>query len=264
MKKFITSVLAVMAVLSATISCQSIFARRVKVDGNGNLQTRTVTVGNFHEIDASRAVKVIITDGQPGRIEMAAEENLMKYVVVRVQEGELKVSLQDNVSVSMNEPIVVRVPDNGNIRTIEASSAAKVLSEKQLTVNKLEVEASSAAMIRLDVKADACDFDASSAAQIAARIETRRVEAESSSGSTIILQGTAHTASFEASSGAKIEATELTTQLAETEASSGAHIKVYCDGQLDSRTSSGGRVTYSGACSTDSVNTLGSTHRANH
>lgn len=258
MKNRIAILLAIVAVSS---SCQSLFARRIKVEGNGNPITRTVAVGNFHEIEASRAVKVIITDGQPGQVTVTAEENLMEYVSVRVHEGELEVTIKPAVSIVTREDIVVRVPDNGNIRSLEASSAAKILSEKPLEAGELEVDASAAAMVRLDVKANSCDLDASSAAHIAVRVEAQRVEADASSGSKIILQGTAHSASYEASSGAEIEASELTVQVADTEASSGANIRVRCEQRLDSRTSSGGTVSYSGVCRVDSSNTLGSTRR---
>lgn len=92
----------------------------------------------------------------------------------------------------------MRVPYNGNIRKLEASSAAKIVAKTLFTGRMLEIEASSAARIRVDAQVETCEIDASSSAKVVAQIDADRLEADASSASSILLQGAVQKAVFEA------------------------------------------------------------------
>ena len=115
--------------------------------------------------------------------------------------------------------ILVRVPYNGNIRKLEASSAAKIEAKTLFTGRMLEIEASSAARIRVDAQVETCEIDASSSAKVVAQIDADRREADASSASSILLQGAVQKAVFEASSAALIDARKLVAHFCEAEAS---------------------------------------------
>ena len=138
------ALLAMMAVLFGTTACGGSIFGQTRIKGSGNLITRTVAVGNFHTIDASRGVKVLLTD-EPGDIEICADDNLIEYVRVGIDGGELKITVAPRIHAVPSEQILVRVPYNGNIRKLEASSAAKIVAKTLFTGRMLEIEASSAA-----------------------------------------------------------------------------------------------------------------------
>lgn len=235
------ALLAMMAVLFGTTACGGSIFGQTRIKGSGNLITRTVAVGNFHTIDASRGVKVLLTD-EPGDIEICADDNLIEYVRVGIDGGELKITVAPRIHAVPSEQILVRVPYNGNIRKLEASSAAKIVAKTLFTGRMLEIEASSAARIRVDAQVETCEIDASSA-------------------SSILLQGAVQKAVFEASSAASIDARKLVAHFCEAEASSAADIRVYCEQALQSRTSSAGSVSYAGPCSVNSADTSGGSTR---
>ena len=170
------ALLAMMAVLFGTTACGDSIFGQTRIKGSGNLITRTVAVGNFHTVDASRGVKVVISD-EPGEVEICADDNLIEYVRVGVDDGELKVTVAPRIHAVPSEQILVRVPHNGNIRKLEASSAAKIVSKVQLTGRMLDIEASSAAKIRVDAQVETCEIDASSSAKVVAQIDADRLEA---------------------------------------------------------------------------------------
>ena len=151
MKKLMMALLAMMAVLFGTTACGGSIFGQTRIKGSGNLITRTVAVGNFHTIDASRGVKVLLTD-EPGDIEICADDNLIEYVRVGIDGGELKITVAPRIHAVPSEQILVRVPYNGNIRKLEASSAAKIVAKTLFTGRMLEIEASSAARIRVDAQ----------------------------------------------------------------------------------------------------------------
>ena len=125
----------------------------------------------------------------------------------------------------------------------------------------LEIEASSAARIRVDAQVETCEIDASSSAKVVAQIDADRLEADASSASSILLQGAVQKAVFEASSAASIDARKLVAHFCEAEASSAADIRVYCEQALQSRTSSAGSFSYAGPCSVNSADTSGGSTR---
>ena len=250
------ALLAMMAVLFGTTACGDSIFGQTRIKGSGNLITRTVAVGNFHTVDASRGVKVVISD-EPGEVEICADDNLIEYVRVGVDDGELKVTVAPRIHAVPSEQILVRVPHNGNIRKLEASSAAKIVSKVQLTGRMLDIEASSAAKIRVDAQVEACEIDASSSAKVVVQIDADRLEADAS----IVLQGAVQKAAFEASSAASIDARKLIVHFCEAKASSAADIRVYCEQALQSRTSSAGSVSYAGPCCVSSANTSGGSTR---
>ena len=135
------ALLAMMAVLFGTTACGGSIFGQTRIKGSGNLITRTVAVGNFHTIDASRGVKVLLTD-EPGDIEICADDNLIEYVRVGIDGGELKITVAPRIHAVPSEQILVRVPYNGNIRKLEASSAAKIVAKTLFTGRMLEIEAS--------------------------------------------------------------------------------------------------------------------------
>ena len=237
MKKLMMALLAMMAVLFGTTACGGSIFGQTRIKGSGNLITRTVAVGNFHTIDASRGVKVLLTD-EPGDIEICADDNLIEYVRVGIDGGELKITVAPRIHAVPSEQILVRVPYNGNIRKLEASSAAKIVAKTLFTGRMLEIEASSAARIRVDAQVETCEID-----------------------SSILLQGAVQKAVFEASSAASIDARKLVAHFCEAEASSAADIRVYCEQALQSRTSSAGSVSYAGPCSVNSADTSGGSTR---
>ena len=117
MKKLMMALLAMMAVLFGTTACGGSIFGQTRIKGSGNLITRTVAVGNFHTIDASRGVKVLLTD-EPGDIEICADDNLIEYVRVGIDGGELKITVAPRIHAVPSEQILVRVPYNGNIRKL--------------------------------------------------------------------------------------------------------------------------------------------------
>ncbi len=254
------ALLAMMAVLFGTTACGGSIFGQTRIKGSGNLITRTVAVGNFHTIDASRGVKVLLTD-EPGDIEICADDNLIEYVRVGIDGGELKITVAPRIHAVPSEQILVRVPYNGNIRKLEASSAAKIVAKTLFTGRMLEIEASSAARIRVDAQVETCEIDASSSAK------SRGADRCGPSGSGCFecivdsVAGAVQKAVFEASSAASIDARKLVAHFCEAEASSAADIRVYCEQALQSRTSSAGSVSYAGPCSVNSADTSGGSTR---
>ena len=155
MKKILLIAVLLGAMLSVTVYFVCIAAPSVffgkGLKGSGNIVTRTIEAPAFDRIDAARAVKVVITDKTSGKITIAADDNVMDYVVVEANGGRLTATIDKSINNLSNADVTVTVPANGSIRALDASSAAKISSAAKAVVNcteRLHADASSGSSIR--------------------------------------------------------------------------------------------------------------------
>lgn len=129
MKKILLIAVLLGAMLSVTVYFVCIAAPSVffgkGLKGSGNIVTRTIEAPAFDRIDAARAVKVVITDKTSGKIIIAADDNVMDYVVVEANGGRLTATIDKSINNLSNADVTVTVPANGSIRALDASSAAE-------------------------------------------------------------------------------------------------------------------------------------------
>lgn len=214
------------------------------ITGSGNITTKTIEAPAFEGIDAARAVKVVISDKTTDKIRIEADDNVMDYVIAKVKDGVLTVSIDKTLNSVSNTNVTVTVPANGHIRSLEASSASTIRSEVTLSGDKFSIDASSAAKIEATVEVTSCDISASSAAKIK-------------------LSGSAQKCNIDMSSASKLSAEELIVADCVVETSSAAKASITCTKNLSADASSGSSINYSGNCQTQIDKSSGGSVRKN-
>ena len=271
MKKILLIAVLIAACLSVTayVACVATPLLGKSVKGSGHIVTKTIDAPDFNGIEASRAVKVVVSDDMSDKIRIEADDNLIDLTVVEVSRGKLVVTLDKKVNSISNADITVTVPANGHIRSLHASSASKIRSEVTLKADKFSIDASSAAGIKAAVEATSCDIgasssakievtaqttscklEASSAAKIAACVTATECSAGASSAAKITLAGSADTFRADLSSAAKLDAGKFTAVNATIDTSSAAGATIDCSGKLTASASSGSKIRYTGDCQT--------------
>lgn len=211
--------------------------------GSGRLVTRTIPVIAFNEVNVSRSVRVILTEGASGQLTVEADDNLIDHVVAKVAKGKLTIGIDPKIKSVSNVHVTITVPTDGRIESLEASSAAEIYTQNiVLTGPEVEIEASSAATINVSIAADQCKADASSAA-------------------TIQLKGSARTCEADINSAATLNAQKFEAVIWDIEASSGSNARIHCTGTLKAHASSGASIAYTGDCTTDTYASSGGSIR---
>ncbi len=267
MKKILTFLVALCATLSAASCGFNKIPMQVRIlQGNGVITTREVAAADYHRIEASSGVDVIIDRGETVRI--TTDENIQEYVITDFRNGTLHISIdskQVNTDRGVNfTQLVVRVPLRSPIEGLEVSSAATIYSELPLRGDRLAIDASSAggvsvavenscgvsassaAEVKLRMTGERCSIDASSAAEVDAELYVNDCAAEATSSAEIRLEGTAENLTASASSAGEVLAEDLVAKHGRAEASSGAEVEVKCLLSLDASASSGAEITYYG------------------
>ena len=137
MKKLLLIAVLIAACLSATayVACVAAPLLGKNIKGSGKIVTKTVPAPDFDGIEASRAVKVVISD-KVSDIRIEADDNLIDLVVVRAVKGKLEATLDQKVNNIQNGNVTITVPANGKIRSLDASSASKIIGETTLKAGK--------------------------------------------------------------------------------------------------------------------------------
>ena len=205
-------------IIISLFSCQE-FVNQKKGNGQVTISKREVTE-NFTKIETSEAIAVEIEQAENNSIEVETDSNLQNHVKTTISNGVLKISLDKNMIVC-NE-LIVRVKIK-ELKEIETSSASSIKSNTVFKGKNLNIIASSASTIDMEVEYENITVEASSTGDITLRGKALKLEANASSASTI-------------------DASELMSNEVFAKTSSASDIKVYAIVKLDAKAESAGTI----------------------
>ncbi|MDP5098100.1 MAG: DUF2807 domain-containing protein [Flavobacterium sp.] len=193
------------------------------IDGSGNVITekRNIT-DSFTKIDASTGVEVILEQGTTTEVEVEIDDNLMEYVITKVENGTLIAKIDGNINTT--EAIIIRIKTT-KIDGLEASSGASIRSKSNLKGTNISIKTSSGSVVNTD-------------------LEYEKVISEASSGSEITLLGKALVVETSSSSGSTINAQDLAANEITAESTSGSNTTVNPIVLLNAKASSGSSIVY--------------------
>ena len=214
----ITSILGIIM-----LSCNLPFG--LGIDGNRNVVTEDRSISSdFESIKVSQGLDLYITQSNDVSLSVEADENLHELIMTEVDGNVLRIYTTENIRRAASRRINLSISD---ISSIKATSGSDVFSTNTIEVDELELNCTSGADIKMDVK-------------------TETLNAHSTSGSDIRLSGTTTELIAEATSGSDIEASELRAEKSRVKATSGADISVNTSKELTARATSGADIRYSG------------------
>jgi hypothetical protein len=158
------------------------------VEGNGSVikEKRAIT-DNFDKIIATSGINVFVTQSTTNQVEVETDENLMKYVVAKVENGILMVKLEGNVSFMSTINIYV---SGASFTGLKATGDATITTKNLLSGNLIDIQTVNGS-------------------QITANLEFSKVNCQASKGSTIIVSGKAKQFYTNFSSGGEIDSSKL-------------------------------------------------------
>ncbi|MFN8239194.1 MAG: head GIN domain-containing protein [Bacteroidales bacterium] len=217
-------ILLITAMCFALISCvDAQFYKTVR--GNGNVVKKDREASYFDGVKVSTGIDVYLTQGDKEKIVVEADENIHEYLKTEIKGNVLHIYF-DNVSIRDAETKKVYVTMK-DVRSVKTSSAGDIYGETPIKTNLLEVGASSAGDIKLEVRA-------------------REVRVDISSSGNVTLTGEAEMLEADLSSAGDLEAADLVVKEANVDVSSAGDARVNVSEKLVARASSAGDITYWG------------------
>ncbi len=197
---------------------------RKTVYGNHNVVTKERKAESFSSVKASSGVDVYLKQGDDESISVEADENLQEYIMTEVRNGELNVYTDANIRGSERMRVYVSMRD---IKSIRTTSAGNVIGQTPIKSDKLELSASSAGDVKLEVHAE-------------------EIRINISSSGDMTLSGDADMLDADLSSAGDLDAFDLKVREAEISVSSAGDADVYVTEKITARASSAGDINYKG------------------
>ncbi|HZH67302.1 MAG TPA: head GIN domain-containing protein [Flavisolibacter sp.] len=197
-----------------------------KVRGNGNIISQTRQVSNFTGIDVSGAVKVRLKQEATASVRVDTDENLMEYVEVKVDGNTLVIQPRKGYNLDPSKELIVYV-SAPRFDEIDLSGASNITSEAPITGDELNVQASGASEIVMQVKLS-------------------KFTSELSGACLLRLTGDVSRFSTEASGASKIMCLDLKTKEAKLNISGATEAAITADNELDIDASGASTVEYRG------------------
>ncbi|HPR57064.1 MAG TPA: DUF2807 domain-containing protein [Bacteroidales bacterium] len=190
-----------------------------RMTGNKNVISQERTVDHFTGINAGGAFNVQLTIKDQISVVVEADENLMDAITTKVENEILYIS-SSGIRNATKLNVYVTAPVISNLNF---SGAATLSAANTLNASSIEIDASGASEINLDV-------------------DTDKIAVEASGAADVTLSGIADSAIMIASGASGIYAKDMLTQTAEVESSGAANISVNAEKLLKSKTSGAGDV----------------------
>ncbi|HPA86193.1 MAG TPA: head GIN domain-containing protein [Bacteroidales bacterium] len=214
--------LALFLVFGITLCAEGQIRRTVT--GNGKVVRHDREAGNFTGLRVSSGIDVYLKQGSDETISAEADENLHEYILTEIRDGVLHVYTEVNIRHAEMKRVYVTMKD---IRSLRTSSAGDIIGETPVKTDELELSATSAGDIKLEVYA-------------------RFIEADISSSGDVTLTGEADKLDADLSSAGDLNAFGLEVREADVSASSAGDASINVVERLRARASSAGDINYRG------------------
>jgi len=197
---------------------------RRTVYGNNHVVKKERDAGNFSGLRVSSGIDVYLKQTDDESIVVEADENLHEYIQTEIRDGILNVYTEANIREAEMKRVYVTMRE---INSLKTTSAGDIIGETPVKTEKLELSASSAGDIKLEVYA-------------------KEIEANISSSGDVTLTGEVDILDATLSSAGDLNAFGLEVREAEVSASSAGDADISVSERLRARASSAGDINYRG------------------
>lgn len=216
------------AVLLATVLFTAASCGWRSVRGNGNVVTENRNETNFDGVKTAGSFDLYITQGATYSVRIEAEENLLKYIITRVEGGELKVKVQNGVNLRPRRDMKVFVTAPV-YKALGIAGSGNIVSESAIkSSNDMQFSIAGSGDIRIG------DFDAP------------RLKVNISGSGSAAVAGTTRDAEFRIAGSGDIKCRELKAENTEVHIAGSGNVWTYCSQNLDVHIAGGGDVHYLG------------------
>lgn len=81
-----------------------------EIKGNGNLIKKTISTSEYDEINIGGFFDVIFVNGKEGNISIEGEENIIPFIEIEVQDGNLSIKFKKNMNIKTSKKHTITVP----------------------------------------------------------------------------------------------------------------------------------------------------------
>ncbi|WP_299158699.1 head GIN domain-containing protein [uncultured Tenacibaculum sp.] len=227
---------AIIILLSLNVSAQSWWNSK-KVKGNGNVVTKTRSIGSFDKVSVGGSFDVNLVDGTEGKITIKGESNLLPYIETEVRNGKLKIKFKENTNIRTTKRLVVTVPFE-RIEAVSLGGSGNISVQKRM-------------------KADDASFNIGGSGNITANVDANNVKASIGGSGNIKLKGKTDNFKCSIAGSGSVKAYDLDTNTLKASIAGSGSVQTSVSSKIKASVVGSGSVYYKGNPKIDS-NSIGS------
>ncbi len=214
-----------------------------RIEGSGNRVTETRPIAHAEKIRLGSIFDVELAKGPVTSVKVEADDNILPYVVTRMEDGFLVLQLRDHIHIGHSAGIKVYITTN-ELDELRLSGSGNIVGKGKFTgADKLKVRVSGIGNMNLDVN-------------------TPEVDAEISGSGSLTLSGETRSEQVRISGIGSYKGEDLKAESVKVRISGAGNARVFADKDLDIHVSGIGSVYYKGSASiTQSISGTGSVHK---
>lgn len=120
------------------------------IKGNGDVEQRTLTLQPFSEVEANGDFRVYISQGEPQRVEVKGESNILTELSTRVRNGKWEIEHESCVRRAEPVEVYITMPE---VEALYLNGSGRIYSENKLVVNELPLQVNGSGKVDLEVDA---------------------------------------------------------------------------------------------------------------
>ena len=201
---------------------------RTKVKGNGNMITKNISTSDYDQIAVSGFFEVVLITGEEGKITLEAEENFLEYIIIKVENNTLKMSVENEVSLnpSRGHKVLITVPFE-SLTAVSLSGSGDVRSKNKIKATEFKSTLSGSGDIHLD-------------------IDAKEVTGEVTGSGDMVLKGQSEEFKCTVTGSGDLNASDLESAIVSAKVTGSGDCSVYCTASLEARVTGSGDISYYG------------------
>jgi len=203
-----------------------LYTRDKRIKGNGNISIQEKNIGDFKGISTSGNIDIEVTDGPDHTLKIETDENLMDYLVVKNENGIIKVYTKQGYDLNPKKSIKVYATAPSFSR-LDVSGSAKITSNGK-------------------IKSDGLHTAVSGSGDIILEVDSPKIEAEIAGSGSAKLSGATRDFSASVSGSGDIRCYDLLTENTEIDIAGSGNAEVFASKTLDVDVAGAGNVHYKG------------------
>lgn len=210
-----------------------------KVKGNGNLTSQTRSINDINGVELHSSFDVILIEGSPSNVKIEAEENIIQYIDLHVENNVLNIRTKDNVWLRTKKGVKIYVTAPSFSRVANTGSGDITAETRISSDSRLTIRSSGSGNIKLEADAPEVEASISGSGDIKLSGETKQFHGKSTGSGDI-------------------RAMDLKSEEADVRSSGSGDIDIYSSLKVNSSISGSGDIRYKGGASVVSSSKSGS------
>jgi hypothetical protein len=131
-----------------------------QVRGNGNVEKRERSVGDFNGIAVRSGIDLIVKQGDQSNLVIETDENLQEYIITEVESGILNIYVKKNARINKSSAMDAHVTVK-QLEKLKVSGGGDVQSQGLINADDIGIAVSGGGDLQFDLKANRAKCDVS-------------------------------------------------------------------------------------------------------